>query len=232
MDNNNIVRLDWDSNFFGLNVFVIESDDESVIEHGLNLIKENGEAFVYVNSNIIIRDSIINDFKGRFVGTKVIFNKVITERQRSGLIEEFNYELVPNDIMNLAIQSGEFSRFNIDERLPQGSFEKLYSKWLEKAIGNNSIRTFVYRKGSLIQGFISLELKPKKAVIGLFGVDTNVRGVGIGSLLLEEAEIFAFERGYKELFIPTQKENVLACNFYRKHSYNIVEENKNYHFKI
>ena len=148
----------------------------------------------------------------------------------NNIIKSIKYDVIPRELLSLAFQSGEFSRFKIDTRLARESFEELYKKWLLKAIDNTDIETLVYSEGNIIKGFISVEFS-EEAVIGLFAVDETMRGKGVGRLLLNQAEYISKNKGYNNLQIPTQKENSGAYGFYLNSNYKIIEERRNYHFK-
>ena len=52
----------------------------------------------------------------------------------------------------------------------------------------------------------------------------NSQGKGFGKNLLKKVENFCLENNVKTLHIPTQLENITACNFYTKLGYEISEK--------
>ena len=228
---NSIQFLEWDSNFFGFDVYAINSNNKTTIRNQLLQLNKRVGSLIYLYTDIVVDKELLQKFNGQFVGTKVILKKHLWEVDSNNYISSLKYKIIPSELLSLAIQSGAYSRFKLDKRLPSGSFESLYEKWLYKAIDNSKIETLVYKESDIIKGFISIEYSDE-AVVGLFAVDETIRGKGIGGILLTEAEFISKSRGYSILQIPTQKENYKACDFYSKKKYKITEEKRNYHFKF
>lgn len=222
--------LEWDSSFFGFDVYSINSNNETTIKDQLHQLKKHDGSLVYLFTDLVFDDVFLTKSSGKFVGTKVVFSKNLQSVSSNNIIKSIKYDVIPRELLSLAFQSGEFSRFKIDTRLARESFEELYKKWLLKAIDNTDIETLVYSEGNIIKGFISVEFS-EEAVIGLFAVDETMRGKGIGRLLLNQAEYISKNKGYNNLQIPTQKENSGAYGFYLNSNYKIIEERRNYHFK-
>ena len=222
--------LEWDSSFFGFDVYSINSNNETTIKDQLHQLEKHDGSLVYLFTDLVFDDVFLTKSSGKFVGTKVVFSKNLQSVSFNNIIKSIKYDVIPRELLSLAFQSGEFSRFKIDTRLARESFEELYKKWLLKAIDNTDIETLVYSEGDIIKGFISVEFS-EEAVIGLFAVDETMRGKGIGKLLLNQAEYISKNKGYNNLLIPTQKENSGACGFYLNSNYKIIEERRNYHFK-
>ncbi len=67
---------------------------------------------------------------------------------------------------------------------------------------------------------------PKKNEIYLsnFGVDTNLRGTGIGSKLIEHQRIIATENGYKVLSLDVADNNPRAESLYSRLGFKVVRE--------
>ena len=222
--------LEWDSSFFGFDVYSINSNNETTIKDQLHQLEKHDGSLVYLFTDLVFDDVFLTKSSGKFVGTKVVFSKNLQSVSSNNIIKSIKYDVIPRELLSLAFQSGEFSRFKIDTRLARESFEELYKKWLLKAIDNTDIETLVYSEGDIIKGFISVEFS-EEAVIGLFAVDETMRGKGIGRLLLNQAEYISKNKGYNNLKIPTQKKNFGACGFYLNSNYKIIEERRNYHFK-
>ena len=226
----NFKKLKWDSSFFGFNVYVIYSTSIKTIQKDITDIWKSGGYLIYVMDNIDLSSKFLNENNGRYVGTKVLFSKSPKVNNDFSSIANFTYSKLPEDILYLAYQSGKDSRFKIDDRLPNVTFEKMYSLWMEKSINNSNIKTFVYTEQEKKLGFITLEISNDSCQVGLFAVDKASRGKGIGKQLINYAENYAAKVGLKEIIIPTQKENILACSFYKKQNYNCINETKMYHF--
>ena len=60
-------------------------------------------------------------------------------------------------------------------------------------------------------------------------VDSIFRGKGIGRILFENAEKWAFENGYNEIQIVTQGDNKPACSLYESLGYKVDSMEYFYH---
>lgn len=60
------------------------------------------------------------------------------------------------------------------------------------------------------------------ALIWALFVDSAWRGRGLGHLLLERAESWAKESGYRAVVLETQSNNIPALRFYRRHGYHVA----------
>src|SRR5690606_2664394 len=115
-------------------------------------------------------------------------------------------------------QSGEFSRFKVDNNFSNNEYEKLYSEWLIGSI-NKRLATdiIVKRLDGKIVGFVTLTKKNVElADIGLVAVDSSYRGKGIGKELIFQVISLAKSQGYKKIQVVTQLDNRPANNLYKK----------------
>jgi GNAT superfamily N-acetyltransferase len=85
----------------------------------------------------------------------------------------------------------------------------LHPEWFtEEALENiprdiQFAKCFVVEGNREIIGFISVFSHDGKPMIGWFGVDKKLRGVGIGKLLIEKVESELVKFGYKDLRVET-----------------------------
>jgi dTDP-4-amino-4,6-dideoxy-D-galactose acyltransferase len=66
----------------------------------------------------------------------------------------------------------------------------------------------------------------------LIGVDQGYRGEQIGTKLINQALSYFKKTGKFEVQVVTQKANVLACNFYTKNGFHLVNTINVYHLWI
>ncbi|MFW5700612.1 MAG: GNAT family N-acetyltransferase [Cyclobacteriaceae bacterium] len=230
----NVEKLEWDSNFFGFLVYKINISSPLELNSNLicNLFKNNVRLiYVFLEKGVISSD-ILAKVNGKLVDTKVIYSKKLEHifLQKKSYITEFEGPYLDEKLFELVFQSGEESRFKKDKLLPEGSFERLYTIWIEKSLKNsNTHKFFIYQLDNEIVGFISVEIKDKFGQIGLIAVDYSHRGKGIGKELLMKAESFLFSKNIYELRIPTQKTNNRACKFYEGCDYKVLNQTNIYH---
>ncbi len=84
-----------------------------------------------------------------------------------------------------------------------------------------------------MKGLIYLkDINHKTGSISLIGVDQGYRGEQIGTKLIEKATSYFSKLGKKEVQVVTQKANVLACNFYTKNGFQMIDTVNVYHLWI
>jgi dTDP-4-amino-4,6-dideoxy-D-galactose acyltransferase len=223
--------LTWDTDFFGIKIFKIEVTEYSVpdIEKSVQEAFAAGAELIY----LIIPDDIDKKevFLSKLIDQKVIFGKTLKEgSDQNANIFEYSGETVTPKLYNIALESGKYSRFKIDNKLPYDSYEKLYKKWIEKSVsGQIADKVFVYSENNDLLGMITLKLKDDHGEIGLLASDYAAQGKGIGSKLIAASEDFVIAQNIFRMEVATQFNNSLACRFYEKNGYTIKNILNYYH---
>lgn len=128
-------------------------------------------------------------------------------------------------LLNLALESGVYSRFHTDPRFVNSEFEKLYQLWIEKGLAQHEV---LIAKDHA--GFVSFNLSEHNAQIGLIAVQKDQRGKGLGRNLILMAENFAIQKGAQTMTIGTQAANLPASALYRSLGYQLVQQQFIYHY--
>ncbi|MBJ2174576.1 GNAT family N-acetyltransferase [Aureibaculum sp. A20] len=232
---NEYEHLSWDSDFFGFKIAKIKIDrDFNQLQDLLNKLKHRESyklVYVFTKDEILNLD-FIDKYNGKLVDRKVTYSKYVNENNLISLdfINKYQSGKVDSILIDLAIQSGEFSRFKIDDKIETDKFEELYQLWVRNSIDKKIAKeVFVYSENEIL-GFITVGVKNEKANIGLIAVDHNARGKGIGKKLMVRAERWAVNTDYNEIQVVTQGNNKSACNFYENCGYSIVKTEFIYHF--
>lgn len=228
-------KLDWDSNFFKISIGQISISSTEQMENGIDA---KGFDLIYIFSDVILNDS----FQFSYRGTKVKFYKKLAFNFYES---DFNIENIEPDyyytnietIRNLAYESGHFSRFNIDNQFKKNYFHKFYDKWVENALNLTHDNIFCIYKNSLnkipialITGSINEDSCLSK--VGLFAVDKNHQGIGLGRSMLKHFEMLSIKNNQSEIEINTQLENISACKFYESQGYLQIDLKYIYHLWI
>lgn len=227
-----ISRLDWDSNFFGVETGKLVVEENQIIDAA----NFNDFDFVYIFSNHKLSEEQLNVNKGKIhlADQKVVYHKLLKAcSDISTDIHSFDKNrLIPEQLYDLAIQSGHYSRFSTDPNISRSSFERLYKIWLERSVNRDiSDEVYVYETDDLVRGFITLGIKSGRPDIGLVAVNAKDRSLGIGALLLQAAENWALtQNNSHEIQVVTQGENKGACRFYEKNGYSIDSVTYIYHW--
>jgi dTDP-4-amino-4,6-dideoxy-D-galactose acyltransferase len=225
-----IKLLEWDSSFFNRRIGLLD------LNRGFPNFKDlNDWDLVYVMSDEDFTLDI-NKFNRTYCETKVVFSKMIIESKEP--IDENIIVAKKNDnkreIYNLALESGKFSRFNLDKNFKRAEFKKLYYKWVDNSFNKEfADAVLVYKFENEIIGFVTYKVLDDFATIGLIAISPLYQGKGVGTKLINAVEIELVNRQIGELRIPTQFQNEIACEFYIKLGYKIIKKKIiNHYWKI
>lgn len=228
--------LEWDSSFLGYSTGMITRQDLSADEIGDILIKMkmDGYQLVYYPAAHNIETALIDRFNGMLADEKITFIKTIGKislKETDAHIISYDQVGVSPSLLELAWESGIYSRFNIDPHFKNNEFRQLYKIWIERSVSREIAKdVLVYMDGTIIGGMITLGEKNNKGDIGLVAVAEYSRGKGIGKKLMTAAENAFQDMGYDEVQVVTQRINVPAMNLYQRCGYSINERLFYYHF--
>lgn len=231
----NLIRLDWDSNFFEINVSRFEGTIESVKDIGQveeEIINTKSDLTYWFTPEPKARDL---DPSGSVefldVGTQVIYVKTVSTKEDTEPIEDrCNWTLDSGDLISLSQEAGAHSRFRRDKYIKEGKFKDLYSLWIENSVKSDlAEEVFVHRAAERVIAMITLAEKRGRANIGLVAVSPKFQGKGLGKLLMQTAEHWAIEKGLEEIEVVTQGDNESACKFYESLGYKLEKKRFVYH---
>lgn len=216
-----IELLDWDSNFFGYKIGKLTYSNQ-------HKSLPSDEEFKKFDLVYIFSTSRLND-KYNLVDVKVTFKKNTASKNVDDKIYFFDKTLHSyTELLELAYLSGHDSRFLKDSFFSEKDFKNLYKTWIDNSIVNIETDVLVYVHQNKILGFVSFKNNLQTSTIELIAVDTNTRGMGIGSKLIDAVENKL--NANTILTVPTQETNRLACNFYAKKDFKIVNKKYIYHY--
>ena len=223
-----IKKLKWDSEFFGYDVGKVVIEENQVVSEQ-ELIKESYPfKLVYIFSDIKLD---FKHFKSKLVDIKTTFyKKQLAWEENPEFIHCKDEPAACNNLRQLALESGVFSRFKRDNNFTNNEFEKLYSQWINDSIKKiNADHIIVYKENNICKGFVSLKFQKEIAEIGLMAVDEDSRGEGIGLTLLGFINNLSRSKGFPEMRVTTQFENIPAMQLYEKAGYTILSKQYIYH---
>jgi dTDP-4-amino-4,6-dideoxy-D-galactose acyltransferase len=229
---NKIIYLNWDSDFFNFNIGKIIIDSEADLRDK-SIFKNYDLVYVFSKEKLSAQYTS-ETFK--LIDSKILFerkNQETNEYSPDENIEEYQSGELKDDLLNLALQSGEYSRFKTDSNFKIESFVALYTTWIQNSIDKkNADHTYVYKSNNKIVGLITLQLdnaNTHTAQIGLLATDHNFRGKGIAKSLMRHAMFVAQSKGFENIQVATQFENKIACAFYKSLGCEIVTIDYIYH---
>ncbi len=241
-----ITYLPWDSDFFGFKTG--KATEEAVA--GMNLqqiqqmVQDQKYRLVYFVGKDLQPDSSestrefhrLMHLAGAFAADrKVVYHRVppqtAPENTPSKALLQ-HHGPVTEKLLQLALQAGQYSRFNIDPRFPHHLFVRMYTEWIRKSVSGELADEVLVVHGDkdTIRGFVTIKHHHDHSVIGLIAVDAASRGQQVGSLLMKAAEASCVRAGNNRLEVATQKDNKPACRFYEKAGFTCRKVEAIYHW--
>lgn len=238
----NYIHLKWDSNFFGFNVASISkvNIDNVGLTSILQELKIKKYRLIYwiVPSGYREISKIVHKQGGFLVNEKVTYFKDITNTtftQKPSLYFTVPYsDAEPNDeLINLTLKSGTYSRFRLDPLFPDTLFDKLYTCWITRSVHKEiAHQVLVVNEENTLLGMITLGTKDRRGSIGLVAVSDHAKRKGIGRLLVQEGEKFFIKEGHSVVQVITQRINLTACRLYESCGYQVEKIENIFHFWI
>jgi len=239
--NNIYQHLPWDSNIFDFTVAKIIPErltfDE--LKTALTDLKSQNVKLVYWASDSQNQASqqAAKQCQGFLADHKVTYLMSLANVDRNAFphpdVQEYAAKEPTAELEFLALQSGLYSRFKADPKIPDEIFEKIYKLWITNST-NHSVadNVLIVNKNHKMAGMITLGDKNKRGDIGLLAVHPDFRGQQIGSILIKAAQAWFAQKGYLQSQVVTQHTNEPACKLYEKCSYQIEKVENFYHFWI
>ncbi|MEJ5265616.1 MAG: GNAT family N-acetyltransferase [Bacteroidales bacterium] len=232
--------LSWDSNFFGFkvaNVKNVDPEDEVQWFSALKQLQSMDVRLAYwimpdYSQNF---DSFAQKNNGTLVDIKTTYTCSLSKNdyQIIDRIEPYEEYYATEQLYNLSVQCGRYSRFAVDTNIPEEKFVELYRVWLYNSINKQlADKIYVYKIEDFIAGLATVKIKQGEGNIILIGVDEKFRGKGIGSELIKASKLFCIENNVGTLNVVTQGNNKNACRLYEKNNFVVKERVFLYHFWI
>jgi len=231
-----VKKMLWDTNFFGYSVGSIDLRQYKDIDVSRlkDVLIKSGTKVCYCYSestNQVIQDRF-KEYGIEIADRKVTFIKSISADETTcspEIINVLGSEMTPK-ILEIALQSGVYSRFKRDPEFHNNEYEKLYTEWITKSMsGDIALAVLVFYIDGDEAGLITVGDKNGIADIGLLAVDQNYRGKGIGKKLVKNAEVFAKNIGFDKIQVVSQLDNQIACSLYEKCGFSVLKTENIYH---
>lgn len=223
--------LEWDSNFLSKNVGLLDLSDGEFLFHAD--IKFYDLLYIFSPSALSFPEGFTNSFTVQLVDEKITFRKIVNKyNPPDPSIDSFPADYIPDaQFEELAIESGLYSRFNVDKKFPTEKFRDLYKIWLHRSVSRIlADEVLIWKTKDIVAGFITVKMRKDFAEIGLIAVDHRFRGQGIAGKLMAAADYTVMKNGScNEIRVVTQATNKPACNLYSKMGYQIIARKFVYH---
>lgn len=235
-------HLKWDTQFFGFGVGCILPAELNELELSkiLQSLRADGYRLIYWRLLSGQQESsCVAKAQGGFLAAE----QLTYARELTGLAEtqktySAQYRCIPYleetpdaEMITLAIQAGEYSRFRRDPIFPRASYEKLFTTWITRSVKREIAReVLVIKNSGDTLGMITLGNCGDRGDIGLVAVAESARGVGVGRALVSAANNYFVQRNYTHSQVVTQRENVAACRLYEACGYHIEKSENVFHY--
>lgn len=226
-----IIPLHWDSDFFGLRiakaVVALEEDIITLSSQEGNLRDHFDLIYIFSESGFEMPFE-----KARLVDKKAVYSLSALEYSEADpAIKSWDSPITSDALISLALVSGRFSRFKLDKVFPVGSYERLYTRWIEQSV-NKSMATdvFCYMIDDVPRGLVTLDFHNGEGVIGLVAVDEGFQHQGIGTALIKHAISYVHRIQGTRLSVATQIDNEPACRLYSGCGFSLESVTKIWHW--
>lgn len=232
--------LDWDSRLLNLKIAKIIPSllTSTELKHCLDKLRREQIKLVYwaIDSNNRKAIEAAQNNHGHLVDHKLTycqplnFNSSLLDFSALGV--EFYGENYPNEeLIRLAYNSGQYSRFRQDPYLTQIQFEAIYREWMVNSVNKSIAKdVLIIKQDQQIVGMTTVGEKNGRGDIGLLAVAENARGKRIGTRLVQAVLLYFIHHGYASSQVVTQKANLPACRLYEKNGYTVEKMEYFYHF--
>lgn len=148
-------------------------------------------------------------------------------------VQSYSETKPSNDLIHLAYESGNYSRFRNDPKLTETQFKNIYKTWITNSV-NHSIAddVLVISEHNKLLGMVTVGEKNGRGDIGLLAVAESARGKNIGTTLVHAAQHYFIQKNYSQSQVVTQQENIPACKLYEKCGYEIEKIEYFFHFWV
>jgi dTDP-4-amino-4,6-dideoxy-D-galactose acyltransferase len=185
---------------------------------------------------VYVFSSIKLDYENlKLVDTKLTFSKDLKKMiiPQDGNLQLFkkgkhNFE----KLEKLALVSGEFSRFKLDDNFNKNDYHSLYKQWIYNSVyKQKALNTMIYTEENKILGFTTLEKKTNLLCdISLVAVDEKARGKKIGRKLIDYTIFQASNKHFNKIQVVTQQNNIPAVGLYKKCGFRLTKTEYIYHY--
>ena len=218
-----IEKLQWDSDFFGLSIgraeICSEEDGKVLASQAFDAKRDFDLVYVFASHGCEFQAN-----NARLVDRKVVYS--LADATQSRLCHEValwdGSRGVTDELLHLALVSGKYSRFKLDDDFPLGSYERLYSRWIEQSVNHAmASEVFCYMIEDVPRGLVTLNNKNGIGTIGLVAIHEDLQHRGIGSSMMSHVIRYSKEKHIEKLIVATQLDNTPACRLYEKNGFEV-----------
>jgi len=237
----NIVRDEWLEKILKKKVYNLVLDDIFIKKTNNKKSEEYKDFFKIINKKTVFIYSKISTLSisqikflekwgFNLIDTNVVFEKkIILNKEKNKHKIRFAEQYDENIVKELARKSFKFSRFHLDEKIPNKIANEIKYKWVENYFkGKRGDRMVVAIIDNMVVGFLLLIKKMNSLIIDLIALDDKFRGKKIADDMIIYAENNI--KNIKKIIVGTQIANIPSIRFYEKCGFHIIESNYVFHY--
>ncbi|OQW93709.1 MAG: hypothetical protein BWK79_09745, partial [Beggiatoa sp. IS2] len=193
-------------------------------------------AYWFIDPKDVVANRLASLHHGVLVDCKLTYMVDIATSQEFFIedshLEDYLETEPSNELIELSLQSGEYSRYKVDTHFAPTIFRELYITWITKSVKKVLARAvMIYRNDEQnIAGMMTLEEKKNNGSIGLIAVDSQYRQQSIGKKLILTALDRFQSWQLSKAQVVTQKANQNACRLYEQCGFRLTTSENVYHF--
>jgi ribosomal protein S18 acetylase RimI-like enzyme len=227
-----ILKLEWDSQFFGIRIGKLVVDQTlHITDDMVQSWKKEGFQCLYIDTPITT--SVTNESTAVLVdaGVRCLLKRDTGNAQLDP--EVTSISTMTEALEALGVLAGKHSRFMRDDHFPQERSKALYTTWIKKSL-HGEMGDDIYIIGDEYQpkGFIAFQRKNDHVQIGLMAILPEARNRGLSKKLLTAADHFARMHHLPYMILFTQLGNERAQHVFTQNGFTVVSSIHQYHLWI
>jgi len=233
--------LNWDSVFFGYKIGALEITSAFCLP-ALTAIMEEAKAtgyrLLYIKisgDKSLIQEEKTSQYKLILADERLTYIMPVDVAAAlpavAPHVQKYQAAVPDKQLIDLALQSGAYSRFALDPNFKNQEFTKLYTAWITKIVTKEipeELWVCTNAEQDLV-GFVTIGFDQLGAYMGLMAVNEINRRQGIAHSFIQIAHTRATQAACTTLRLVTQKANLPACRLYEKSGFVLSQTEYLYH---
>src|SRR5690606_38268444 len=118
---------------------------------------------------------LMEEFNGLLVDEKTSFYKEsVADTATDAYVCEYNEAMHLNELLDLGVASGIYSRYHVDPNIEETKYKELYKAWVINSVDHKlAEKVCVYVLDHRIVGMVTLGIKNNRADIGIVAVSAD-----------------------------------------------------------
>jgi ribosomal protein S18 acetylase RimI-like enzyme len=244
-----IAVLKWDSDFFKKTVAKVNitSEEDINIAETIKYCKQQLYQLVYIfadSSNITLANEI-KIHLGTPINQKIILHvnnltaiNIAAQSNENLQIANAKQTTLPTDfynqILDLTLKAGAYSRFKLDKKIDPAFFEEMYRIWVNSLVYGENYRIIVAKNGNdagnEIIGFLAYKIMDEGYQIDFMSIKEDYKSQGLGKALVKKmAEGIS---GNNYVVTEIHKDNIEIFKFFSSLGFTIKQSLDIYHVHL